>query len=358
MNNGLLEVIGEDKYAISYRPKFTALTDSALAAILLQEMIYFWKNKDGEPFYKFKEPCNHDKYKDGDSWCETLGFNKHEFDSALKIIGTKIKKGMSKSDVLATEYPERNEGETDQAYYDRFTSALKACVIYWTDRGRVTWYQVNEQLLGKFVGRIYISNVNGARYLKKSILEFRNKKSWDERRKDSTKVSAKVPSNDSKDSPENADANSGGKVVKFPEAKQVKPKPKTKHEKRLASDPLYAAAASVWQTDADGWLNNAVSMLRGKSKTGEWQNSNFDPERTPTPDQLLEWGNDCGKYLPRIPDKVQSSLYAFMAKDLPPPSSAPPSPNGVAPRKTTRPEDVVVPERLRRNLPVAAGGET
>lgn len=202
-----LDIIAEDKYAIAYRPKFTALCDSALAAILLQEMIYFWKQKEGKPFYKFKDACEHDLYREGDSWCETLGFNKHEFDTALKVIATKIKKDVSKKDVLATEYPVRKEGESDQDFYTRFTKALSACVIYWTDRNRLTWYQVNETLLCKFVDGIYISKNNGARYLKSCIVAFTSKKAWDERRKDSPKVPAKVPAKTTQkdSSPQNGD---------------------------------------------------------------------------------------------------------------------------------------------------------
>ena len=192
----LLEIIAEDKYVINYRPKFTALTDSALAAILLQEMIHYWKLKDGGAFYKFRVQCKHTKYREGDSWCETLGFNKHEFDTALKVIGTKIVKGVSKADVLETKYPERKPYQTDKEYYAVFCKALAACVLYWTDSSRITWYLVNEKLLGKFVDRIYLDISQGRRYLKSSILAV-SRKERASKKPISSKVCPKVPSNGS-----------------------------------------------------------------------------------------------------------------------------------------------------------------
>lgn len=108
----------------------------------------------------------------------------------------------------------------------------------------------------------------------------------------------------------------------------------SRHEKRMAGDPLYAAAASVWQTDANGWLNNLTNMFRGKSKTGEWEKNNFAIDKLPTPETVISWGRDCGKYLPSKPESVQKSLYAYMAKAQPPPKVAPkgsPAPDGDQP---------------------------
>lgn len=195
----ILRIIAEDRNAILYRPKFTELTDSALAAILLQQMIYHWDSKDGQAFYKFKEPCQHKLYRDGDSWCERLGWNAYEFDLAIKVIGTKITKGTSRKDVLKTEIPQKGEGETDKAYYGRFAAALRCCVLYWTDRDRVTWYEVNSELLCKFVIRVYIDNLGGLRQIKKSNLGFTYKNAWFERRKNSEKTAENTTENTSKE---------------------------------------------------------------------------------------------------------------------------------------------------------------
>lgn len=78
-----LDIIAEDKSLITYRPSLNKLTGSITATILLQQILYWWKASQGE-FYKFKEPCKHKDYKEGDSWTEELGMTKYEFDSAFK----------------------------------------------------------------------------------------------------------------------------------------------------------------------------------------------------------------------------------------------------------------------------------
>lgn len=163
-----LALLSEDKLVISYRPRFAALTDSALSAILLQQIIHWWKVKERQPFYKFRSPCKHTRYQDGQSWCEELEWNKYEFDNALKVIATKITTGVKKQDVLDTDMPERRQDESEPEFATRLAAALKSIVIYWTDSNRITWYQVNENLLGKFVGRIYLDKSYGLRYLEKS----------------------------------------------------------------------------------------------------------------------------------------------------------------------------------------------
>lgn len=161
-----LELLAEDKDSIAYRPRFAAFTGSALAAILLQQTVYWWKKKAGKAFFKFRTPSNHKLYQVGDSWCEELEMNPYEFDTALKVIGTKIVKGMSKTDMLKTSMPIRNDGETDPEFYKRLKVGVSRCVIYWTDSSRVTWYLLNAQLLGNFVSRIYLDNCYSLKYLK------------------------------------------------------------------------------------------------------------------------------------------------------------------------------------------------
>jgi len=105
----------------------------------LQQIIYWSKIAGFKPFFKFKAPCKHSWYKAGDSWTEELGFSSAEFDTAIKKIGTKITKGMSKSQ----EY----QGTTPQHL-----------VIYWTDSSRISWYHLNADLLGKSIISIYLEN--------------------------------------------------------------------------------------------------------------------------------------------------------------------------------------------------------
>ncbi|MDR0579759.1 MAG: hypothetical protein LBG21_04070 [Campylobacteraceae bacterium] len=83
----LIDFLRHDKNIILYRKELNSITGSITATILLQQIIFLMSDKDS--FYKFKEPCNHRLYKEGDSWCEELGFSREEFDSALKRLKSK-----------------------------------------------------------------------------------------------------------------------------------------------------------------------------------------------------------------------------------------------------------------------------
>ena len=121
-----------DRKSIPYYSTYNLFTGSPNASILLAQLFYWWRINERKPFYKFKQPCEHKAYKDGDSWTEELGFTEYQFDGALKRIGVKITSGDDKSDVCE-----------------------KALVVYWTDRDRMTWYQVNEDLYYTSIGIAY-----------------------------------------------------------------------------------------------------------------------------------------------------------------------------------------------------------
>lgn len=126
-------LLSDDGYHISYRPKLRGIADSALSGILLSRIWHWWNRKDRKAFFKFQQPCKHKLYKEGDSWTEELGFSRSEFNVALKRIGTKITKGMSKADAMRW----RDENGLRPKEF---------IVLYWTDSSRVTWYWVNEML--------------------------------------------------------------------------------------------------------------------------------------------------------------------------------------------------------------------
>jgi hypothetical protein len=132
--NPLLTLIAEDQQLITYRPKLNKITGSVTATILLQQILFHWKGKKGIPFYKFKEPCSHERYKEGDSWEEEIGFSRKEFDTAIKKIGYKIGKNKN--------FKEKKKQE--------------AFVWFRTDSQRVTWYEVNEKALEKALNGIYL----------------------------------------------------------------------------------------------------------------------------------------------------------------------------------------------------------
>ncbi len=163
-----LRLMHEDRRMIAYRPVIASALDNILAALLLQQIIFHYK---GRPFYKFRDACpKQPLYQPGDSWIEELMCNKGEFDNALKCIGTKIMRGDSKKDVLATELPERHLEETDSAFLERMQNAFRALVLYWTDSNHVTWYQINEALLDKFINRIYLDKSYSLKHLRGAVI--------------------------------------------------------------------------------------------------------------------------------------------------------------------------------------------
>lgn len=133
-----LGLLAEDREVISYRKRLNDITGSVTATILLQQIIYWSRTKDWQPFFKFRTECKkHSSYRSGDSWTEELGFSGAEFDTAISKIGTKITKGTNKA----------------EAYNKEDATGL---VIYWTDANRVTWYHLNTKLLGNLIKSNYL----------------------------------------------------------------------------------------------------------------------------------------------------------------------------------------------------------
>lgn len=156
MNNELgLRILAEDAQVIAYRPKLARFIGSITAAILLQQVFFRFTQHNNEPFYKFREACSHELYKTGDSWCEELGFSPKQFDGALAVIGTKIEKGVKKSEVMAYQI----DGDVFPH------TAFQYMVVYWTDSSRVTWYWLNRELLGKCLNSVYLGNSQNGNYL-------------------------------------------------------------------------------------------------------------------------------------------------------------------------------------------------
>ena len=123
----------QNRKAAPYYAQYNLFTGGPNATILLAQISYWWNKNERKPFYKFKMPCGHKAYKEDDSWTEELLFTEYQFDGALKKIGTKVKTGMSIEEALKN-----------------------SIVIYWTDRSRMTWYQLNEKLFYTLVGLAYI----------------------------------------------------------------------------------------------------------------------------------------------------------------------------------------------------------
>jgi hypothetical protein len=142
-----------DKNTKIYRPQLRAIAGSVTAALLLSQIIYwFYKNKC-KPFYKFKEKCENQYYKDGDDWCTELCFTNREFDTALKKISSRIKKGEAKN--------------------------LRSLVWYWTTSERITYYEINVKLLEKELISLYGLSNETIKLNDKSADRYLNDKSAD-----------------------------------------------------------------------------------------------------------------------------------------------------------------------------------
>ena len=126
-----IKIMADEKAVISYRPKFNKHTGSVLATILLQQAAYWWCKMGEQPYYKFKEPCNAPQYRDGESWCEELGFSRREFDTACTMLEE------------------------------------RGFIHKKTDMSRLTWYTVSQEKISEMMDLVYGSRKGGnALYVK------------------------------------------------------------------------------------------------------------------------------------------------------------------------------------------------
>ena len=121
-----------------YRPMLNDGTGSVNATLLLNQILYFWMSNGKKPFYMFMEPAEKNPmYREGASWTEIMGFGSFEFRSALEKIARKSPAGGVQHTLYASE-------ETRP-------------VIFWTDRARLTWYDVDEAALSRLVNRVLLN---------------------------------------------------------------------------------------------------------------------------------------------------------------------------------------------------------
>jgi hypothetical protein len=98
------------------------------SADFLARAIWWWLRVGRRDFYKFNIPCAHPSYHEGDSWCEELGFSWQTLRQARASVATKIGRGDSKKEILASKQ-------------------LASLLLYWTRADNSTWYELNEALL-------------------------------------------------------------------------------------------------------------------------------------------------------------------------------------------------------------------
>lgn len=142
MPSNLTRMALDDHNIKGYRPVLNKFTHSVIASLILNQAMY-WAVKHGNPFYKFKLPCGHPLYKDGDSWCEEMGLTRAEFDTGLKYLGQKISK--------------------------KIIPDQEAFIWYWSDMDNKTYYCVNWGKVDRVIADAYgISGSVSARATEKS----------------------------------------------------------------------------------------------------------------------------------------------------------------------------------------------
>lgn len=115
---------------ICYYPELVMVTESITAALMMSQLEFWFKAREGRSFYKFLEPCEHERYKEGDSWQEELGMSGSEIRSAFKKIGMpyKSKKAFNEAEDIfqGKYYASYYDRIRKVTYYFRNTSKVKA----------------------------------------------------------------------------------------------------------------------------------------------------------------------------------------------------------------------------------------
>lgn len=304
-----------------YKPKYARMIGSVTAAILLKQIAFWYKLKRNQPFYKFKAPCNHKLYEEGDSWEEELGFSRSEFDCARSKIGTKITQdsGANKGDILMM----------DTAFFDddgRMTNANRL-IIYWTDADRVTWYILNENLLEDALSKLDLKRESGfsrkrgnpALAGKAAIQHYPITEKTPEITTETTfhveKSNNDFPRAATIETPQQSlfdnlsETTTDGYTVV--ESKQPV---LSKERAPKKPDALFDAIAEVWQS-APGMTGKIKQQLTGKipEKKPDYV-TNFD--RPATPEEVRAFAGWYAKAcrgcpMPLARDKIQHHFYAF-----------------------------------------------
>lgn len=148
---------------IPYHPEYRKITGSVTAAILFEQLEYWFDRYNYNSFYKFLEPApEHPSYAPGDSWVEELGFSVEEFRTAFDKIGVRYN---SKTEFLKAQEEGRlfiKNGE--EKLYCSFIDKQK----------NVTYYVRNNELVDRLLDDITHKEVEGELQFVKP--EIRNEK--------------------------------------------------------------------------------------------------------------------------------------------------------------------------------------
>lgn len=152
----IMHIMATEKNNIPYRPELAAHLRSITAAILLQQVQYWWTVSHFQPFYKFIAPCRHPLYRPGDSWTEELGFTRGGFTTARNRIALK-KPGQVK---------------LQEAIYltTHATDKRIRPVIYWTNAGRVSYYTVHAPAYLQLLQTVYLDPETERTKIRKTLI--------------------------------------------------------------------------------------------------------------------------------------------------------------------------------------------
>jgi len=145
----------EDRSVILISPRLTKHFGSANIAALLAVALREFKISKGEPFYKFKEPCGHELYREGDSWEEALGLSQSAIKTVLNRIGFKLGQATRRkiaAEITRDKGREASKEEIQHLFEKRKNEAL---IVYYTDRDNVTWYTLNMKEVSKLITAVY-----------------------------------------------------------------------------------------------------------------------------------------------------------------------------------------------------------
>jgi len=98
---------------------------SCAAAILMQQLDYWFSKSKKDRFFKFLSPCDHPKYSEGDSWTEELGFSEDEFRTAFDCLGVRYKSMKEVSEVQ-----KNGQDAFQNMFYLSYTNRIEACTYY------------------------------------------------------------------------------------------------------------------------------------------------------------------------------------------------------------------------------------
>jgi len=150
----IMKILASERTTIPYRPKLARVLGGVTAAILLQQIQYWWVRTDCLPFYKFNEPCDHPFYHTGDSWTEELGFTRSNLRTARQRIAIK-----------------KPEGTTMQeARLRTISSVPPKPVVFWTNAGRLTYYTIHPPALIKILRTAYLNTESDFSKIQKVLL--------------------------------------------------------------------------------------------------------------------------------------------------------------------------------------------